>query len=49
MSLDNHADVPREYGKSLCACVPCRLVKTFDQVSMHTPPRAHQSPPYVTC
>ena len=33
MSLENHADVPREYGKSLCACVPCRLVKTFDQVS----------------
>lgn len=26
------AEVPREFGKSLRACVCCRLVKTFDQV-----------------
>lgn len=25
------AEVPREFGKSLRACVCCRLVKTFDQ------------------
>ena len=30
--MENHADVPREFGKNLCACIPCRLVKTFDQV-----------------
>ena len=26
------AEVPREFGKSLRACVCCKLVKTFDQV-----------------
>eukprot|EP00884_Botryococcus_braunii_P014732 jgi/Botrbrau1/2325/Bobra.39_1s0014.1 len=30
-TLDNAAEVPRDFGKSLCACVPCRLIKTFDQ------------------
>lgn len=32
-NLENAAEVPRDFGKSLCACVPCRLIKTFDQVN----------------
>lgn len=30
------AEVPREFGKSLRACVCCKLVKTFDQVMRET-------------
>jgi hypothetical protein len=26
------AAVPTDFGKNLVACVPCHLVKTFDQV-----------------
>lgn len=32
MSLETHAEVPREFGKNLCACISCHLVKTLDQV-----------------
>ncbi|KAK9903411.1 hypothetical protein WJX75_004942 [Coccomyxa subellipsoidea] len=31
MSLENHAEVPRDFGKNLCACISCHLVKTLDQ------------------
>ena len=27
-----HADVPKEWGKNLVACIHCKLVKTEDQV-----------------
>ena len=27
-----NADVPRESGKSMCACMSCKLVKTYAQV-----------------
>jgi len=35
----NSAEVPRGVGKSLCACVRCKLVKNFDQVLNPPPPR----------
>lgn len=28
-----NAEVPRESGKSMCACMSCKLVKTYGQVS----------------
>ncbi|KAK9805669.1 hypothetical protein WJX72_010935 [[Myrmecia] bisecta] len=29
--METAAEVPREFGKNLCACGSCRLVKTFQQ------------------
>ena len=29
---DDHAEVPKEWGKGLVACLTCKLVKTQEQV-----------------
>ena len=29
---DDHAEVPKEWGKNLVACLTCKLVKTQEQV-----------------
>ena len=35
--MDNAAEVPNTLGKSLVACMTCRLIKSYDQVC----PRLH--------
>lgn len=34
---EDHAEVPKEWGKNLVACLTCKLVKTQEQVSSHKP------------
>ena len=29
---EDHAEVPKEWGKNLVACLTCKLVKTQEQV-----------------
>ncbi len=33
--MERAADVPTESGKNMCACMSCKLVKTFTQVTVH--------------
>ena len=32
---EEHAEVPKEWGKNLVACLTCKLVKTQEQVIPH--------------
>ena len=40
-SLMGNAEVPSEAGKSMCACMSCKLVKTYNQVSCRSALMVH--------